>query len=179
MRWRYDAQIAAQTTVTGDQTSASRAGFKILADYIFGNNTANNGDASKIAMTAPVVMTPNNGAETIDMTAPVLLQSSDEDNNNKADDANKQWQMQFIMPSQYDLQSLPKPNNPAVTLVEVPVKTFAVIEFSGRATPKQVAAKTAQLQSCLTIKIFRPFQCPSLRAMIRRGRCQCCVEMRF
>ena len=47
---RYDEQLVAQTWVSGDQDSASREGFKILADYIFGNNTAPSGDSSKISM---------------------------------------------------------------------------------------------------------------------------------
>lgn len=51
---RYDEQLVAQTWVTGDQDAASRAGFKILADYIFGNNSAANGKSRKISMTAPV-----------------------------------------------------------------------------------------------------------------------------
>ncbi|MDX1788574.1 MAG: heme-binding protein, partial [Psychrobacter sp.] len=53
---RYGEQLAAQTWVSGDQNEASRKGFKILADYIFGNNTASNGESSKISMTAPVAM---------------------------------------------------------------------------------------------------------------------------
>ena len=36
-------QLVAQTSVTGDQSAASREGFKTLADYIFGNNTAPSG----------------------------------------------------------------------------------------------------------------------------------------
>ena len=55
---RYDEQLMAQTWVTGDQDAASRAGFKILADYIFGNNSAANGKIRKISMTAPVTMQP-------------------------------------------------------------------------------------------------------------------------
>lgn len=54
----YDRQIVAQTWVTGDQNAASREGFKVLAGYIFGNNTAPSGESRKIAMTAPVTMQP-------------------------------------------------------------------------------------------------------------------------
>ena len=53
---RYNAQIAAQTWVTGSQDSAGRQGFRILAGYIFGGNTAPSGESSKISMTAPVMM---------------------------------------------------------------------------------------------------------------------------
>lgn len=116
---RYDEQLMAQTWVTGDQDAASRAGFKILADYIFGNNSAANGKSRKIAMTAPVS----------------IQQTKDK------------WRVQFTMPSQYTLQTLPKPNNPNIEIVEVPAQTYGVIKFSGLAGTEKVAAKTKELQS--------------------------------
>ena len=116
---RYDEQLVAQTWVTGDQDAASRAGFKILADYIFGNNSAANGKIRKIAMTAPVS----------------IQQTKDK------------WRVQFTMPSQYTLQTLPKPNNPNIEIVEVPAQTYGVIKFSGLAGTEKVAAKTKELQS--------------------------------
>lgn len=63
---RYDEQLVAQTWVTGDQKSASRVGFKVLADYIFGNNTAPSGESGKIAMTAPVTMQPDTKTDSSD-----------------------------------------------------------------------------------------------------------------
>jgi hypothetical protein len=42
--------IVAETEVTGERREAIRKGFRIIADYIFGNNTA----AQKVPMTAPV-----------------------------------------------------------------------------------------------------------------------------
>ena len=116
---RYDEQLVAQTWVTGDQDAASRAGFKILADYIFGNNSAANGESRKISMTAP----------------DSIQQTEDK------------WRVQFTMPSQYTLQTLPKPNNPNIEIVEVPAQTYGVIKFSGLAGTEKVAAKTKELQS--------------------------------
>ncbi|WP_157049316.1 SOUL family heme-binding protein [Psychrobacter urativorans] len=143
---RYDAQIVAQTWVTGDQDAASRQGFKILADYIFGNNVSYSGAASssKISMTAPVMMQPqavNENASKgepskIAMTAPVMMKQED-----------NKWRMQFIMPSHYTMQTLPKPNNPDITIAELPVKTYAVIKFSGLAGTQKVEAKTKELQT--------------------------------
>lgn len=137
---RYDAQLVAQTWVTGDQNAASREGFKILADYIFGNNTASSGESNKIAMTAPVTMQPetkkNNESQKIAMTAPVSMQQAD-----------GQWRVQFTMPSQYTMATLPKPNNPNITIKEIPAQTYGVIKFSGLAGSKKVAAKTEKLQS--------------------------------
>ena len=137
---RYDEQLVAQTWVSGDQNTASRAGFKVLADYIFGNNTAPSGESRKISMTAPVTMQSENKnssdeSQKIAMTAPVSMQQND-----------GKWRVQFIMPIQYTLQTLPKPNNSNIEIVKVPAKNYGVIKFSGLAGSEKVAAKTAELQ---------------------------------
>ena len=146
---RYESQLVAQTWVSGDQDAASRAGFKILADYIFGNNTAPSGESSKISMTAPVAMqfeakqsvTKKNGeSQKIAMTAPVSIKQEQQQNDG-------QWRVQFTMPSQYTMQTLPKPNNTDITILEVPPQTYGVIKFSGLAGAEKVAEKTAELQS--------------------------------
>ena len=137
---RYESQLVAQTWVSGDQDAASRAGFKVLAGYIFGDNTAPSGESSKISMTAPVTMqseTKKGGdSQKIAMTAPVSMQQNE-----------GQWRVQFTMPSQYTLQTLPKPNNTDITILEVPPQTYGVIKFSGLAGAEKVAEKTAELQS--------------------------------
>ena len=149
---RYDAQIVAQTWVTGDQDAASRQGFRALAGYIFGDNVSHSGAASgnssKISMTAPVMMQPQaadanintnikkNEASKIAMTAPVMMKQED-----------NKWRVQFIMPSHYTMQTLPKPNNPKITITELPVKTYAVIKFSGLAGVQKVETKTKELQT--------------------------------
>ena len=148
---RYESQLVAQTWVSGDQDAASRAGFKILADYIFGNNTAPSGESSKISMTAPVAMqfeakqstTKKNGSnesQKIAMTAPVSIKQEQQQNDGK-------WRVQFTMPSKYTMQTLPKPNNPDITIIEVPPQTYGVIKFSGLAGSEKVAVKTVELQS--------------------------------
>lgn len=137
---RYDEQLVAQTWVSGDQDTASRQGFKILADYIFGNNTAPSGESSKISMTAPVTMQSDNlngqASQKIAMIAPVSMQQN-----------NGKWRVQFTMPSQYTMQTLPKPNNPDVKIVQLPAQTYGVIKFSGLAGSKKVAKKTETLKS--------------------------------
>jgi len=49
------------------------------------------------------------------------------------------------MPSAYSLASLPKPNNPAVLLREVPGKRYAALVFSGLAGDEKVREKTEEL----------------------------------
>jgi effector-binding domain-containing protein len=101
-------------------------------------------------MTAPVAMkfeekqsdTKKNGAsQKIAMTAPVSIK---QEHQQQTDD---KWRVQFTMPSQYTMQTLPKPNNPNIEIVEVPAQTYGVIKFSGLAGTKKVEAKTEELQS--------------------------------
>ncbi|MGP5210232.1 SOUL family heme-binding protein [Psychrobacter alimentarius] len=151
----YDAQLVAQTWVSGDQDTASRQGFKILADYIFGNNTAPSGESSKISMTAPVTMQSDNQNEAISqkiaMTAPVSMQQDDD-----------KWRVQFTMPSKYTMQTLPKPNNPDIEIVEMPAQTYGVIKFSGLASSKKVAKKTETLKSWMQTQKLMVIGTPEL-----------------
>ena len=163
---RYESQLVAQTWVSGDQDAASRAGFKILADYIFGNNTASSGESSKISMTAPVAMqfeakqsaTKKNGSnasQKIAMTAPVSIKQEQQQNDGK-------WRVQFTMPSQYTMQTLPKPNNTDITIIEVAPQTYGVIKFSGLAGSEKVAAKTVELQSWMQTQKLKLTGTPEL-----------------
>ncbi len=138
---RYAPQLVAQTWVTGDQKDAGNKGFKVLADYIFGNNTAPSGESSKISMTAPVKMqSPQAGAsQKIAMTAPVTMQKNQQ--------TDGKWRVRFVMPSQYTMQTLPKPNNSAVSIIEVPAQTYGVIKFSGLTGETKVARKTEELKT--------------------------------
>lgn len=153
---RYDEQLVAQTWVSGDQDAASREGFKVLADYIFGNNTAPSGDSSKISMTAPVTMQADNKesdneSQKIAMTAPVSMQQDD-----------GKWRVQFTMPSKYTMQTLPKPNNPNVEIIEVPAQTYGVIKFSWLAGEDKVAEKTEALQTWMQDQNLTPTGEPEL-----------------
>lgn len=145
----YSPMIVAETLVQGSMDDASSDGFKVIADYIFGNNTSATGGDEKISMTAPVAMVPV--SEKISMTAPVSMQQTKE-----------QWRVHFVMPSQYSIESLPQPNNPAVNLREVAERNYAVIRFSGFAGENKVAAKTAELMEWLDTKNITPIGKPEL-----------------
>jgi|TARA_B110000037_G_C17040441_1_gene473437 hypothetical protein len=113
----YIPKIIAQIEVFGDFDDASSKGFKILADYIFGNNTINDGN-SRIEMTAPVEMEPI--SQKINMAKPLLTQGRDND-----------WIISFIMPNEFTLETLPKPNNKSIKILSLPKEKYAVIVFSG------------------------------------------------
>jgi hypothetical protein len=146
---RYDPMIVAETLVSGAMDDASGSGFRLIADYIFGNNTAPNGGDERISMTAPVTMAAQ--SEEISMTAPVSMARSA-----------GRWRVHFVMPSEYSLDTLPRPNNPAVTLREIPETRYAVIRFSGLAGEEKVAAKTAELKSWLAARGIEPLGNPEL-----------------
>ena len=151
---RYDPQLVAQTWVTGNQDTAGRKGFQILADYIFGNNIAPSGESSKISMTAPVVMQPQQNSDEskkIAMTAPVTMKQS-----------NDKWLVQFVMPSVYTMETLPKPKNSNIAIIKLPEKTYAVIKFSGLAGSEKVEAKTQELQRWMQSQSLTASDLPEL-----------------
>ena len=129
----YMPMIVAETFVEGSLSEASNAGFRLIAGYIFGGNKSRQGSSpEKIAMTAPVTL--EQSPQKIAMTAPVVVES-------KGD----RWRVHFIMPAGYTLNSLPIPNDPRVSLREVPAQKTAVIVFSGWAGEDKVKDKTAAL----------------------------------
>lgn len=125
----YSPMILAEVEVSGERKQAIREGFKILADYIFGNNTSK----IKMEMTAPVT---NEISEKMAMTAPVLQ----EQHMNK-------WKVRFVMPKKYSLDSLPKPNSKDVMLIPLPARRFAVIRFSGLADNESIKLHTDKLKA--------------------------------
>lgn len=145
----YEPMIIAETYVEGDMDEATRSGFKLIADYIFGNNLSNSGTNQNIDMTVPVTIKSN--SEKISMTAPVGVQESGDS-----------WRVHFVMPSQYTLDTLPKPNNNAVALRQIPSQNFAVIRFSGFTSEEKKSKKTAELLAWLATKKIRPLGTPQL-----------------
>lgn len=111
---RYGPRIAAETIVDANEVASRSIGFRRLAGYIFGGNTAK----AEIAMTAPVAQA---AGQTIEMTAPVA----------QARNAGGQWVIRFFMPEPWTLDTLPVPNDSAVHLVTVPARTMAVLRFTG------------------------------------------------
>lgn len=123
---KYEKQLVAQTIATSEN-----AGFRTLANYIFGNNTS----ATSIAMTAPVI----EQSESIAMTAPVI----------EVQDQNAGMVMQFILPSKYTTETIPTPKNEQVKVLEIPSRIFAVHTFSGWVSASTVKDKEQELRKAL------------------------------
>jgi hypothetical protein len=157
---RYAPQIAAEAVVEGPVETARNEGFRRVAGYIFGDNTAKAsvamtapvvqgreaaGGSQSIAMTAPVVQARAGRSESIAMTSPVVQQPA----------GGESWSIQFIMPSKYTMATLPQPNDPRVRLVEIPARTFAVVRFSGLGKADAVAQHEKALDAALAGSSWR------------------------
>lgn len=127
----YQPTLVARVKIDGSREESIKEGFKILADYIFGNNVK----STKVSMTAPV---SQQQSEKIDMTTPVMQEGADD-----------QYAIWFTMPSQYTLETLPKPVNPTITILERDQKRYAVIKFSGRPTKDNIAEHEKRLRTYL------------------------------
>ena len=141
---QYSPLIVAQVEVPGDLSEASSAGFRLIANYIFGNNIAVRDGGLNLAEPVP---------EKIAMTIPVIAEG-------KGD--KKTWLIQFVMPKQYTMDTLPKPNNPQVKLLPVGSQKLAVIRFTGLVTDDKVQEKTAELLTWIKSRNELPLGNPRL-----------------
>jgi hypothetical protein len=155
----YTPAIVAETTISGEREEAIKKGFRIIADYIFGNNIS----SEKVAMTAPAIQ---KSSEKIAMTAPVVQQPK-----------GNQWTVHFVMPASYSMASLPKPNNPEVVLKQIPGKRFAVERFSGTASEDSLKEHSQALMAfvqeqklhALSAPLFAFYNPPWTLPLLRRN----------
>ena len=115
----YESHLIAEVIVKGKRGRAASAAFRVLAGFIFGGNQSR----TSVAMTAPVSQTPI--SEKIAMTAPVSQQSQDRDS------MDGPWLINFAMPSEYTLETLPIPNDDRITIREVEAHQTISIRFAG------------------------------------------------
>lgn len=133
----YAPYVLAEVTLPGGKNDTMREGFKTLAGYIFGGNTVK----QEISMTAPVT-----GQSTeIAMTAPVTGQA-----------AGDSYTIQFMMPSQYTLATLPKPNDERVKLREQPARTMLVQRFSWFMSDSKIDESAQYLLAMATERKLTP-----------------------
>jgi len=60
-----------------------------------------------------------------------------------------QWTVQFMMPSAYTLETLPRPNDPDIRFRVEPARDMAVLSFSGVARDRNYREKAAELRQWL------------------------------
>lgn len=130
----YGPMIVAEVTVNGSRDASAGKAFSILAAYIF----AKERDGEAVPMTAPVTQSPR---EKISMTAPVTQSPRTEDG---------EWTVRFVMPKKYTMATLPKPQNNAIALKQVPAGERAAIKFSGNATDALMSSKEKELRTWIS-----------------------------
>ena len=126
----YAPYILAETIVDGDLEEAGNKAFNRLFRYISGDNRSR----KKVAMTAPVSQQPM--GEKIKMTAPVGQRRVQE-----------KWAVSFMMPASYTLKTLPEPEDPNITLRQVPARRMASVRYSGFWSEKRYLRYKLELES--------------------------------
>jgi DNA gyrase inhibitor GyrI len=130
----YDSHLVAEVVVKGTQKESLRSGFRKLFDYISGNNSKK----ESIKMTSPVTQQSGEMSERIAMTAPVMQEQKED-----------AFIVSFMMPSNYTMDSIPIPEDPAVTIVQKEKYKAAVLRFAGYATEDKITKKQARLKALL------------------------------
>ena len=138
---KYQAYINASVEIESDYQHALGKGFRILADYIFGNNRAK----TNIEMTAPVTEQAVK-SEKIEMTAPVTAAKVGE---------GKKYLISFTMPSKYQLETLPEPVIENISINKVAPHKAVALKFSGYANEKTTAKKIQELKAWLKKNNFQ------------------------
>jgi hypothetical protein len=145
----YGDYILAETTISGaeNRDEASRKGFSIIAGYIFGDNIKKD----KISMTAPV-NTEESTSEKIAMTVPVNTEKIDMTMpvNTEEEADSGAYNVSFVMPSKYTLETLPEPNDKRVKLREVPAHKVAVRRFGWTTSESAFTKNEAELLKALS-----------------------------
>ena len=123
---RYDEHLLASVKVTGGFKSASNRAFRPLFKFISGDNASD----TKIAMTAPVLQSPDVPANS--------------------------WIVSFVMPSSFDLENIPVPTSDIVNVTAQPSTTMAVIEYTGGWGRKLFRKHETKLFGALASTMYTP-----------------------
>ncbi len=126
----YASNLLAETIVDGDLEGAGSKAFRTLFRYISGNNRPR----STVAVTSPASKEAQ--GEKISMTAPVLQHGVQE-----------RWVVSFTMPATSTLQTLPDPDDPKITLRQVPARRMASVRYSGLWSEKSYLQHKRELES--------------------------------
>ena len=146
----YAPSIVAEVSTEGERSESANKAFRILFDYISGNNSK----SQKIAMTAPVMQTDSSNIESqkIPMTAPVK-QSKNPDGT---------WKTAFYLPSEFTLANTPNPKDKRVLIRQIlATNNIAVVKFSGRWTDENMMENKQKLMSFLNENNYQIIGKPS------------------
>ena len=121
---RYERRTIAQVTYDSEDS-----GFRVLFDYISGENEG----SKKVQMTIPVTQ-----SEEIDMTVPVTQSVND-----------GKIAMSFFLPNQYSKENAPEPRDIRVNIIDLPEEHYAIISYSGFASDSNFKKHHKELSNAL------------------------------
>ncbi len=158
---RYEPYIVAEVDVDESFKRAGNSAFRVLAGYIFGDNVPQ----QKMAMTAPV---ESREGERMNMTAPVTSRAGGGDGS---------FTYAFVMERKYTVDTLPRPNNPDIRIVQRPERIMAVHRYSGTWSEERYAEHEKTLLDALTIDrvaivgvpVFARYNAPFTPWFLRRN----------
>lgn len=161
---QYAPMIVAEVTHSGTRREASRASFRRLAAYIFGQDRPERGE--DIAMTSPVMTEKLDQNAKIAMTAPVMQDSADGDT----------WRMRFVMPAKFTMESLPTPPSD-IALSEISGRRIAAVRFEGNGSDSDLRKMEGLLEDWIERKGLNPvgqveyafYDAPSVPGPLRRN----------
>lgn len=134
---RYAPRLVAEVEVEGSPEQATRAGFRILADFIFGKNESRR----SVAMTSPV---GRRASEKIDMTSPVGRRGTGP------------FTVTFTMPSSYTEQTLPVPLDDRIEIRTIEEQRVAVARFRGSPSAAEVKQRMDDLRQAVVARGLEP-----------------------
>lgn len=112
----------------------------VMASTTMGDRGYSKESGNGFRTVASYIFGGNEQGEKISMTSPVMVEMSEP------------MKMSFVMPSAYDLEELPDPDNPQVMLHEQESKVLAVIRYGGFSNDERFEAHKAQLADLLEKK---------------------------
>lgn len=148
---KYIDHIMAHVDVEASFDDAMNIGFRILANYIFGGNKKQSNidmttpvseekvESERISMTTPVTEESLKESESIKMTTPVTEEK-----------AGNIHRISFVMPAEYTMDTLPKPNDKRIKIEEVKEQKMAALRFKGRVKEKLANEKIEELKKWLS-----------------------------
>jgi len=152
----YEGYVVAEVVMPGAWRDALYGGFRVLFDYIEGNNEGR----AKVAMTAPVL---SGRPEKIAMTAPVLQEAvqappeRDGGRGGPPDPAEpERHAIAFIAPGEFTVETMPVPKDPRIRIRAIPPHKTAVLRYGGWTNADKVRERTEELRAMLSRDGWKP-----------------------
>lgn len=109
----------------------------ILAQTILDTASYNEIGNTGFRRVASYIFGGNEKEQQISMTAPVIMEMGE------------RTEMAFVMPKQYSMEALPKPNSATVQLTKAEARKLAVLRFGGYTNDAKIQEKAAYLKQVL------------------------------